>query len=429
MTTLRLSIAGLGTVGGGLLRLLEDDRRLTRQGATFEVTGVTARDRDAKRAVPIERYRWWDDAVAMARADSTDVFVELMGGSEGVALAAVTAALEAGKPVVTANKALIATHGAALAEIAERTGAALRYEAAVGAGTPVIRGLRDGLAACSVETIAGILNGTCNFILTRMAETGAPFADILKEAQDLGFAEADPSFDVGGVDAAHKLCILATLAFDSRVDLATVETTGIEGVSADDLAEAARLGMGIKLLATATIVEGEMALRVCPALIAATSPLARAQGPENVFIIDADPVGRVGFTGPGAGDMATAAAVAADLVTVARGATGSVYASPVGSLQTLSAGGAAALTNAYYLRVPLRDEPGALATIAQALGQHGVSVDTVAQRPREGGAQDLVITTHPCRADTFAAARTALEGASPIAGPFSAFPIADASYF
>jgi homoserine dehydrogenase len=429
LPSLRLAIAGLGTVGGGLLRLLKDDRRLGRQGASFEVTGVSARDRAAERAVPVDAYPWWDDPVAMARDEGSDVFVELIGGADGPAHDAVRAALEAGKPVVTANKALIATHGMALAELAERKGAALRYEAAVGGGTPVIRGLRDGLAACSVETIAGIVNGTCNFILTRMAETGAPFGDALREAQELGFAEADPSFDVGGIDAAHKLCILATLAFDSRVDLGDVATTGIEGVGAEDLAEAARIGMGIKLLAVATIVGGEMALRVCPALIAATSPLARAQGPENVFIIDAEPVGRVGFTGPGAGDGATAAAVAADLVTVARGATGAVFASPADRLQRLPAGGAAALVNAYYLRVPLRDEPGALAAIAGILGEHGVSIDTVAQRPREGGRQDLVITTHPCRADAFGQARNALSGASPIAGPFSAFPIADASYF
>ncbi|MBB4659257.1 homoserine dehydrogenase [Parvularcula dongshanensis] len=429
MKTLRLSIAGLGVVGGGLLRLIAEDKRLARQGVHFEVTGVTARNRNAKRAVPIEDYPWFDDAVEMARADTTDVFVELMGGAEGPARAAVTAALEAGKDVVTANKALIATHGLELAEIAERTGAALRYEAAVGGGTPVIRGIRDGLGACQVETIAGILNGTCNFMLSRMAETGEPFDEVLAEAQRLGFAEADPSFDVGGIDAAHKLAILATLAFDSRVELDAVETTGIDGVAAEDLAEAAKLGMGIKLLATATVVDGRMALRVCPALIAATSPLARAQGPENVFIIDADPIGRVGFTGPGAGDMATAAAVAADLVTLARGATGPVYASPVDRLQNLAGDAATELVNAYYLRVPLKDQPGALAVIASTLGEHGVSIDTVAQRPRANGAQDLVITTHPCTAAMFSAAQGALPHAGPVAGPFSAFPIADASYF
>ena len=429
MTTIKIGIAGLGTVGGGLLRLLADDARLSRQGARFEIIGVSARDRAADRAVPIAHHAWYDDPVALAKADGLDVFVELMGGADGVAVEASRAALERGLAVVTANKAMMAVHGPDLAEVAERTGGALRYEAAVGAGTPVIRGLRDGLAACAPQTIAGILNGTCNFVLSEMARTGAAYNDVVAEAQRLGFAEADPSLDVGGHDAAHKLAVLATLAFDARVDLADVETTGIEDVAAEDMAEAARLGHGIKLMATATLIEGRMALRVCPSLIAETSPLARAQGPENVFIIDADPVGRVGFTGPGAGDMATAAAVAADLVTVAKGATGPTYASPADALRTLPGDAAPDLVNAYYLRVPLRDEPGALALIAGALGAHGVSIDTVAQRPRDGGRQDLVITTHPCTARAFRAAHGALEGLAPVAGAPAALPIADASYF
>lgn len=429
MTTIKIGIAGLGTVGGGLLKLLADDARLSRQGARFEIVGVCARDRTAERAVPIDQYDWYDDPVALATAEGLDVFVELMGGADGVALEASRAALERGLAVVTANKAMMAYHGPDLAEIAERTGGALRYEAAVGAGTPVIRGLRDGLAACAPQTIAGILNGTCNFVLSEMARTGAAYDDVVAEAQRLGFAEADPSLDVGGHDAAHKLSVLATLAFDSRVTLSDIETTGIEEVAAADMAEAARLGHGIKLMATATLIDGRMALRVCPSLIAETSPLARAQGPENVFIIDADPVGRVGFTGPGAGDMATAAAVAADLVTVAKGATGPTYASPAGALQALPGDAAPDLVNAYYLRVPLRDEPGALASIAAALGEHGVSIDTVAQRPREAGAQDLVITTHPCTSRDFRRALGALDGLGAISAPPAAFPIADASYF
>lgn len=429
MTDIRIGIAGLGTVGGGLLKLLADDKRMSRQGASFRVAGVCARDKTAKRAVSIDAYSWFDDPVALAASDDVDVFVELMGGAEGSALNAVRAALEAGKAVVTANKALMAVHGTALAELAESRGGALRYEAAVGAGTPVIRGLRDGLAACVPQTIAGILNGTCNFVLSEMARTGAAYDDVVAEAQRLGFAEADPSLDVGGHDAAHKLAVLATLAFDSKVSLDDIETTGIEAVAAEDMAEAARLGHGIKLMATATLIDGCMALRVCPSLIAETSPLARAQGPENVFIIDADPVGRVGFTGPGAGDMATAAAVAADLVTVAKGATGPTYASPAAALQSLPGDGAPELVNAYYLRVPLRDEPGALATIASVLGEHAVSVNTVAQRPKDDGAQDLVITTHPCSARDFQAALAALDGLGPIAASPAAMPIADASYF
>ena len=428
MTKIKIGIAGLGTVGGGLLRLLGDDARLSRQGAAFEIVGVCARDRHADRAMPVDAYAWHDDPAALAASD-LDVFVELMGGADGPALDAVRAALSNGRSVVTANKALMATHGPELAALAEERGGALRYEAAVGAGTPVIRGLRDGLAACVPQTIAGILNGTCNFVLSEMARTGAAYDDVVAEAQRLGFAEADPSLDVGGHDAAHKLSVLATLAFDSRVDLADIETTGIEAVRAEDMAEAARLGHGIKLMATATLIDGRMALRVCPSLIAETSPLARARGPENVFIIDADPVGRVGFTGPGAGDMATAAAVAADLVTVAKGATGPTYASPASALRALPGDAAPDLVNAYYLRVPLRDEPGALAVIAKALGEHGVSIDTVAQRPREQDAQDLVITTHPCTARDFRAALGALRGLSPIAAPPAALPIADASYF
>ena len=427
--TRRLGVAGLGVVGGGLLRLITSDARLGRLGVSFEVTGVSARNRTRARDVAIDAYAWHDDPVGLAVSDETDVFVELMGGADGPALDATRAALEAGKPVVTANKAMIATHGADLARLAERTGAALRYEAAVGGGTPVIRGLRDGLSACAPQTIAGILNGTCNFILSQMNETRRPFTDVLKEAQALGFAEADPSFDVGGIDAAHKLAILATLAFDSEVSLDDVATTGIEDVAADDLDEARRLGHGIKLLGVATLIEGRMGLRVCPALIAETSPLARAQGPENVFIIDADPVGRVGFTGPGAGADATAAAVAADLVTLARGATGPVFATKADRLRRLPGDGAGALVNAYYLRLPLRDEPGALARVAVTLGEHAVSVNQIAQRDRGEGRQDLVIVTHLVRADVMARAREALARDERLAGAPSVFPVADGSYF
>lgn len=394
MKPIKVSIAGLGVVGSGVIGLLQEDRRFTRQGLKFEIVGVSARNRQRQRAVEIDPYRWFDDPVEMASDPETDIFVELMGGSDGPAKVAVMAALEAGKPVVTANKALIAEHGAELAALAEKNNAPLCFEAAVAGGTPVVSGIRVGIGACTVNRVSGILNGTCNYILSTMASTGASFEDVLLEAQKAGFAEADPSFDVDGIDAAHKLAILASLAFDAAIPMSMIETHGIRKISQNDISAAQGLGMAIKLLAQAFRENDTVGLRVTPALIPFEHSFAQAQGSQNAVVVEADPVGRIGFSGPGAGAGATASAVAADLCQVARGAVGPVFASPVGSLQSLGMIPADRLQTPYFIRLSLSDTPGAMAKVAQALADQAISIESMTQPPSHHDAASVVIVTH-----------------------------------
>jgi homoserine dehydrogenase len=420
---IRVGIAGLGTVGGGLLSLLKEDRRFARQGLEFTVCGVCARNRTRERAVSIADYPWFDDPIALATAAETDVFVELMGGSDGPARAAVTAALKAGKPVVTANKALIAEHGPELAALAESNGTTLKFEAAVAGGTPVVRGIRDGVAACRVASVAGILNGTCNFILSTMADRGAAFEDILFEAQREGFAEADPSFDIDGIDAAHKLSILTTLAFDTVVDFDDVSIDGIRQVTLDDIAAAAELGRAIKLVGEAQRTEAGIAMRVGPALVPADHPFAEAKGAGNAVTVTADPLGTLGFTGPGAGAGATAAAVAADLCTIGRGATGPVYAAAADRLERLPIIGGPEMENPFFVRLRVRDETGILARIAGALAEAGVSIASLQQPSVRDGFATLVIVTHPCAGAAVDRALAAIANAPFLDAPAARYPL------
>jgi fructose-1,6-bisphosphatase class II len=317
---LRVGIAGLGTVGGGVLRVLHDNAELVaaRAGRPVIVSAVSARDRARDRGVRLEGVRWHDDPAALAADDTVDAVVELIGGSDDPAQGLVFAALRAGKPVVTANKALLARHGVALAEAAERGGASLSFEAAVAGGIPIIKTLREGLAANRIRRIAGILNGTCNFILTSMRERGREFADVLAEAQKLGYAEADPSFDIDGVDAAHKLAILAALAFGRPVRFEDVHIEGIRGVSALDIAFARELGYRIKLLGIARRTEAGIESRVHACMVPEAASLARVDGVYNAVVAEGDFVGRVMLEGRGAGAGPTASAVVADLIDLAR---------------------------------------------------------------------------------------------------------------
>ncbi|WOI54697.1 homoserine dehydrogenase [Parvularcula sp. LCG005] len=408
MSSIKVSIAGLGTVGQGLLSLLVEDRRFTRQGIDFDIAGVSARNRSTKREPSIESYRWFDDPVELATDPETDIFVELIGGADGMAKAAVIAALEAGKPVVTANKALIAEHGPQLARLAEEKGVALKFEAAVAGGTPVVRGIRDGVAACTVKAVSGILNGTCNYILSTMAKDGRAFDDVLLEAQKLGYAEADPTFDVDGIDAAHKLVILACLAFDAAIPMSAVSCEGIRGITEGDVAAAKKLNMAIKLLAEAVLKDGKVALRVTPALVPEAHSFAKAMGSENVIIVDAEPLGRLGFNGPGAGAGATASAVAADLCDIARGSIGPVYAAKANLLGKLDYMSVDEIENPYFFRVLLKDEPGALAAVAEALAAQHISIESLRQPPSRKKGASVTIVTHPCRASAAKAVKQAL---------------------
>ena len=416
---LSIGVAGLGTVGAGVLRLLRDNADLiaARAGRPIAVTAVSARDRTRDRGVPTSGLRWYDDPVALAFDPALDVVVELIGGAEGPARELVQAALAAGKPVVTANKALLAVHGAGLAQQAGEAGVTLAFEAAVAGGIPVIKALREGLAGNRIDRIAGILNGTCNYILTVMRERGREFADVLAEAQRLGYAESDPSFDVDGIDAAHKLAILAALAFNRPVDFAAVHIEGIRGVSALDIAFASELGYRIKLLGIARRTEAGIESRVHPCMVPHAAPIARVDGVLNAVVAEGDFVGRVMLEGRGAGAGPTASAVVADLIDLGRGRVTPVWGAEAAMLANLPAVPMSAHVGAYYLRLMVVDRPGVIADVTAALRDAGVSMESMLQRGRAPGeAVPVVLVTHEtneasmhCALDQIAALDAVLE--------------------
>ena len=397
---LNVALAGLGTVGGGVLSLLRQNADLVaaRAGRPIAVTAVSARDRSRERGVSLSGLRWFDDPVALASDPAVDVVVEVIGGSDGPARAVVEAAIAARKPVVTANKALLAVHGAELARLAEKAGVALAFEAAVAGGIPVIKALREGLAGNRISRVAGILNGTCNYILTVMRERGREFAEVLAEAQKLGYAEADPSFDVDGIDAAHKLAILAALAFGRPVAFDAVHVEGIRHVSALDIAFAGELGYRIKLLGLARQTEAGIETRVHPCMVPQASPLARVDGVFNAVVAEGDFVGRVMLEGRGAGAGPTASAVVADLIDVARGRITPVWGAQSGALSNAPSVPMLAHVGAYYLRLMVVDRPGVIADVTAALRDAGISLESMLQRGRSPGeAVPVVLVTHETR--------------------------------
>ena len=392
----RLGVAGLGTVGAGLLKFIGERPDFAPAGARVEVAGVTARSRSRPRPVDISGFRWFDDPVALATSPEVDIFVELVGGSDGTAKLAVEAALAAGKPVVTANKALIAEHGRELAEIAEDNDVPLLFEAAVMGGTPAVKMLREAMVGDEVSAVAGILNGTCNFILTEMERSGRAFAEVLAEAQRLGYAEADPTMDVGGFDAAHKIALLAALAFGGAPNFPAAEVEGIEAVELIDIRLARELGYRIKLIASATREEGGASVRVNPALVPLDHPLAQAGGSLNALFIEGRRIGRLFLQGPGAGAGPTAAAVAADIADVIAGARRPVFQRVAGELSPLAPVDARHRTGRAFLRLLVRDRPGVIAGVSEALAKAGVSIDSFLQRPVEDtGLVPIVLTTQP----------------------------------
>jgi homoserine dehydrogenase len=397
---LRVGLAGLGTVGMGVMRVLRDNAAhvAARGGRPIVVSVVCARDRTRNRGMTLDTVRWVDDAKGLATDPEVDVAVELIGGSDGPAAALAFAALQAGRPLVTANKALLARHGVALARAAEASGASLAYEAAVAGGIPVIKALREGLAANRIRRIAGILNGTCNFILTSMRERGQDFADVLAEAQKLGYAEADPSFDVDGVDTAHKLAILAALAFGREVRFDDVYVEGIRAISAQDIAFARELGFRIKLLGIARRTEAGIDTRVHPCLIPEQSPLSRVDGVYNAVVAEGDFVGRVMLEGRGAGAGPTASAVVADLIDLARGRVAPPFGVPAALLAATPSVPMTDHVGAYYLRLMVVDRPGVIADVAGALRDSGVSLESMLQHGRAPGeAVPIVLVTHDTR--------------------------------
>ena len=394
---LSVALAGLGTVGTGVLTLLRENAAIVaaHAGRPIAVTAVSARDRSRDRGIPLTGLRWYEDAVALAADPAIDVVVEVIGGSDGPARALIEAGLAAGKPVVTANKALLAVHGAALAATAERRGVALAFEAAVAGGIPVIKALREGLAANRITRVAGILNGTCNYILTVMRERGREFAEVLAEAQKLGYAEVDPSFDIDGVDAAHKLAILAALAFGRPVAFDAVHVEGIRHISALDIAFAGELGYRIKLLGIARRTEAGIEARVHPCMVPQTAPIARVDGVFNAVVAEGDFVGRVMLEGRGAGAGPTASAVVADLIDIARGRFTPVWGAASDALSHAPSVPMATHVGAYYLRLMVVDRPGVIAEVTAVLRDLGVSLESMLQRGRSPGeAVPVVLVTH-----------------------------------
>ena len=397
MTALHVGIAGLGTVGAGVVKLLRDNAELITQraGMPIQVTAVSARNREADRGVSLAGLRWHEDAQALAGDPDVDVVVELIGGAEGVARLLVERSIAAGKAVVTANKALLAIHGTALAQAAEESGVVLGFEAAVAGGIPVIKALREGLAGNRISRVAGILNGTCNYILTVMRVEGKDFAEVLADAQALGYAEADPSFDIDGVDAAHKLAILAALAFGRRVDFSAVHVEGIRRINALDISFAEELGYRIKLLGIALETQAGVEMRVHPAMVPKAALLASVDGVFNAVLAQGDFVGQVFLQGRGAGAGPTASAVVADLIDIARGSRIPVWGAVGAQLVAKPAVAISQHQGAYFLRLMVVDQPGVLADVTAILRDHGVSLESMLQHGRKPGeAVPIVLVTH-----------------------------------
>jgi homoserine dehydrogenase len=392
---LRLGIAGLGTVGAGVVKIIQSKSELLRMrtGRDIEIVAVSAKSAGKDRGVDLSAYRWHDDPVSLAQSDDIDVFVELVGGDEGPAKDAIEAALKSGKDVVTANKAMLAVHGQALAQAAEDKDRLIRFEAAVAGGIPVVKALTEGLAGNQITRIMGVMNGTCNYILTQMQATGRGYEALFEECAELGFLEADPNLDVGGIDAGHKLALLAAIAFGTQVDFAAVELEGISAISIEDIRQAADMGYRIKLLGVAQMTARGLEQRMSPCLVPADSPLGQLEGGTNMTVLEGDEVGQIVLRGAGAGAGPTASAVLSDIIDIARGTRISTFGQPA---ETLSpAIKTASVTEApYYLRMQLTDQPGALAKIATVLGEHDVSINRMRQYGHDAATAPVLIVTH-----------------------------------
>ncbi len=392
---LRLGIAGLGTVGTGVVRIVQRHAKLleARSGRPISISAISARSRDKDRGVRLDSYAWEDDPVALARRSDVDVFVELMGGADGPAKAATEAAIATGKDVVTANKAMLAHHGHALALAAEDAGRVIRFEASVAGGIPVIKALTEGLAGNAITRVMGVMNGTCNFILTKMQHEGLTYDAVFDEAAKLGYLEADPKLDVGGIDAGHKLALLAAIAFGTQVAFDDMELEGIERITIEDIELAADMGYRIKLLGVAQMTGRGLEQRMSPCLVPDNSPLGQLESATNMVVLEGDSVGQIVLRGPGAGEGPTASAVMGDVVDIARGFRLPIFGQPAASL-TKAKPSRASIPAPYYLRMKLQDKPGALAKIAAVLGDAGISIDRMRQYGHTDPTAPVLIVTH-----------------------------------
>ncbi len=394
MGPLRIGLAGLGTVGSSLVRILErhGNDLAVRTGRPISIAAVSARNRAKDRGFDISGYGWFDDPVELARDPGNDLFVELIGGADGPAHASIKAAIEAGKHVVTANKALLARHGLDLARAAEDAGVSLNFEAAAAGGIPIIKTLREALAGNTVNRIYGILNGTCNYILTRMEQDGLSFADCLTAAQHLGYAEADPAFDIDGTDTAHKLALLTAIAFGTEIDVDSIYTEGISSITPADIEAAGELGYRIRLLGVASRTESGIEQRVHPTMVPKSSAIARVEGVTNAVAVDADFVGSLVLAGPGAGGDATASSVVSDIADIARGDRVGTFGRPASALEPYRRAAMRMHEGGYYIRLSVFDRPGAFAAIAGRMAASGISLESIVQRHRTASA---AATDHP----------------------------------
>src|SRR5437868_4124931 len=385
-TPLKVGLAGLGTVGASVVRLIGEQRAAlaSRCGRTIEIVAVTARSKAKNRGIDLKKLRWVSDPIALARDSGIDVFVELIGGAGDPARRAVETALTNGKSVVTANKALLARHGVKLAALAERNHVALNFEAAVAGGIPIVKTLREGLVGNKLARIYGILNGTCNYILTRMEQERLSFAECLKQAQRFGYAEADPSFDIEGHDTAQKLAILASLAFGTKIDPRAVYSEGIASITPADLNAAAELGYRVKLLGVAVKTAEGIEQRVHPTMVPKDSAIAQVMGVTNAVTIDADGIAPITLVGPGAGGEATASAIIADLADIARGVRTPPFGRPAARMTAIRKAPMQHHEGGYYIRLLARDRPGTAATIARRLAQQKISLESIVQRHDTG---------------------------------------------
>ncbi|MQQ08887.1 homoserine dehydrogenase [Epibacterium sp. SM1979] len=392
---LRLGIAGLGTVGIGVVKIIRRQAAMleARTGRPIVITAVSARDASKDRGVPLSDYAWETDPVALAKRDDVDVLVELMGGHEGAAKDAVEAALTSGKDVVTANKALLAIHGQELAECAEANGRVIRFEAGVAGGIPVIKSLTEGLAGNEITRVMGVMNGTCNYILTQMEATGQGYNALFEECGRLGYLEADPNLDVGGIDAGHKLAILASIAFGTKPAFDDVQLEGIQRISLEDISAAADMGFRIKLLGVAQRTGRGLEQRMTPCLVPANSPLGQLEGGTNMVVIEGDAVEQIVLRGPGAGEGPTASAVLGDICDIARGFRLPTFGQPAEMLQDAPAA-QAELPAPFYLRMALQDKPGALAKVTAVLGECGISIDRMRQYGHSETSAPVLFVTH-----------------------------------
>ncbi|KQO80921.1 homoserine dehydrogenase [Rhizobium sp. Leaf262] len=416
--SLRIGIAGLGTVGSSLVRILQQrsNELAITCGRAIEIIAVSARDRSRDRGVDLSGMTWFDTPEELAEKADIDVFVELVGGASGQAEKSVRAALARGLHVVTANKALLAKHGVELAVLAEDKGALLNFEAAVAGGIPIIKALRESLTGNHVSRIYGIMNGTCNYILTKMEKEGLSFEACLKEAQRLGYAEADPAFDIEGNDTAHKLAILTTLAFGAKISADDIYLEGITNISIEDIQAAADLGYRIKLLGVAQVTESGIEQRVHPTMVPLDSVIAQVDGVTNAVAVESDILGELLMVGPGAGGNATASAVLGDIADIAKSRPGAqkvpALGRPARSLTEYRRAKMKSHEGGYFIRLTVKDKAGVFASIATRMAENNISLESIVQHsrvPTEGGAQNIILVTHATMEDAIRKAVKAIK--------------------